>query len=917
MLYGRDRERAEIDRLLCRARSGRSGVLVLRGDAGIGKTALLDYAAETATDLRVLRGTGIEFEAELPFAFLHLLLNNELHHLEALPTVQANVLQAALGQVTATTDDRFLVGQAVLSLLAEVAGDAPLLCLVDDYQWADRASMDALLFAARRLGAEGVAIILAGADDQAADVADGLPTLRLPGLDRFASVSLVEDRVGELQAPVRDWVVSEAAGNPLALLELPELLSPAQRAGDLPVHGLPAGVEASVSPVQQVFVDRFAALPEYTQAFVLVAAAEDTGELSTVLAAAEKFGATLRDAVPAERSGLVSVDGTTVRFRHPLCRAAVYRSVPTVRQVSVHRALADVLCGPEDADRRAWHLAAGATEYDEFVADELEGAAKRAAERGGRVAVTAAYERAAQLSADRLARGRRLTAAAAAAAEAGLADRAKTLADRASTMVADPHQLAVLAQVRAGLAQAQGSHQLACDILVTGARQIGREVPETAARLLFGAASAACLAVDIAAMEKVTGLLGSLGLSRRADSLVIAEAILGVADVASGRPDSGVPVLREVLARRVDQPDRLGLNEPARIFLSLLTGDIETAHRLAVALEHDCRSRGAIGMLPDALVFLAKTQLVTGHYRDAASNANEGLRIARDTGQRQSIVHLTAILAYIAAVEGAAERCRDLVAAMRWEGPGTADTWSPGVLGLLDLGLGLREAAFDRLKVVTRLPNITIMPSLPLLVEAATALNETAHARAAYEQFAIWALATGERWPTAVMLRCRALLASGNEQEAEAVEEWFAAAVDLHQGTSQSFEHARTCLLYGEWLRRGRRRTDARTQLRAALELFERLNAKPWVIRARTELRASGETESVRTRSADPLRRLTSQEVQVVRLAAQGLSNRAIGARLFLSPRTIGYHLYKAYPKLNVANRAQLTQLLAQNRSND
>ncbi|HWD77713.1 MAG TPA: ATP-binding protein, partial [Kribbella sp.] len=301
MLYGRDRERAEIDQLLCRARGGRSGVLVLRGDAGIGKTALLDYAAETATDLRVLRGTGIEFEAELPFAFLHLLLNNELHHLEALPTVQANALQAALGQGTATTDDRFLVGQAVLSLLAEVAGDAPLLCLIDDYQWADRASMDALLFAARRLGAEGVAFLLAGADDQAADVADGMPTLRLSGLDRGASLSLVEDRVGDLQAPVRDWVVSEAAGNPLALIELPAMLSPAQRAGDLPVHGFPAGVDASVSRVQQVFADRFAALPERTQAFVLVAAAEDTGELGTVLAAAEKFGATLRDAGPAER----------------------------------------------------------------------------------------------------------------------------------------------------------------------------------------------------------------------------------------------------------------------------------------------------------------------------------------------------------------------------------------------------------------------------------------------------------------------------------------------------------------------------------------------------------------------------------------------------------------------------------------
>jgi DNA-binding CsgD family transcriptional regulator len=917
MLYGRNSQRAEIDELLRGARSGRSGVLVICGEAGIGKSALLDYAAETATGMRVLRATGIEFEAELPFAYLHLLLRRELRRLEALPAVQADALRAALGQQTATTDDRFLIGQAVLSLLCEISDEAPLLCLVDDCQWIDRASMDALLFVARRVDAEGVAILLAGRGDEAVDVVGGLPTIELSGLEREASLSLLADQAGDLETQVRDWVVTEAAGNPLALIELPAMLSPDQRAGQLPVHGFPAGTGVSVSRVQQAFADRFAALPEGAQHFVLVAAAEDTGELATVLAAAEKFGTTLRDTGHAEHSGLVSVDGSAVRFRHPLCRAAVYSSAPAARQLAVHRALADVLCGPEDADRRAWHLAAAATECDESAAHELEQAAKRAAERGGRAAVAAAYERAAQLSADRFARGRRLTAAAEAAAEAGLVDRAKGLADRAAALVTEPHQLAAVAQIRAGFAHAQGSHPLAADILVEAARRITGAAPDVAARLLFEGASAACMAVDVPAMEKITRLLGSLTRAGRPDPIPVADAILGVAEIASGRPETGVPVLRGLSARTVEQPGKLGLREPARILLSLLIGDIETGYRLAVAFEHDCRERGAIGLLPEALLFLAKAQLATGQYCDAVTNATEGLRIARDTGQRQNRVHLIAIIACIAALEGDTERCNDLVAAMRQESPLAADTWSPGVLGLLDLSLGRHVAAFERLKVVTRLPNITTMPSLPVLVEVAMTVNDISCARAAYERFAAWALETGRRWPAAVMLRCRALLAANNEDDADAVDEWFAAAVDLHEGTMAPFEHARTRLLYGEWLRRHRRRADATTQLRVARELFDRLNVRPWADRAATELRAAGDTEGVPARSTDPLRSLTAQELQVVRLAAQGLSNRAIGARLFLSPRTVGYHLYKAYPKLGVANRAQLTQLLAQYRSID
>ncbi|MFI6833617.1 ATP-binding protein [Kribbella sp. NPDC050241] len=908
MLYGRTSERAEIDQLLRRAHRGRSGVLIVRGDAGIGKTSLLEYAARSATGMRVLRGTGIESEAELPFAYLHLVLHRDLDRLDSVPLVQAEALRAALGQRSAPTDDRFLVGQAVLSLLAELADDVPVLCLVDDAHWVDRASIEALLFAARRVEAEGIAILLAGRDDLADDIAADLPEVRLAGLDREESLALVSDTAADLAPRAKEWVVDEAAGHPLALIELPQLLSPDQRAGELPAHGLPVGAGTSISRVQQSFADRFSALPAKTQYFVLVAAAEDTGELAVVLAAAEGFGATLQDIEPAEQAGLLSIQGQAVRFRHPLCRAAVYRSATTARRVAVHRSLALALAGPEAADRRAWHLAAAATEPDECVAQELEEAAKRAAQRGGRIAVAAAYERAAQLSPERSARGRRLTAAATAAADGGLADRATLLADRAAALVSDPVQLAKLAHVQASLAQMRGRHRLACDLLLAAAQDVGADAPDAAARLLFSAMSAAWLACDLSAMEAATRLIESMNLTERAKVLPVAKALRGVADIAEGRPESGVPLLHDLLAMVHEQPQGLGLRERARVGLYLLTGDIETGHQVALALEHDCRTRGAIGVLPDALLFLAKSQLLTGHHRDAVANATEGLRIARDTGQRHSIGPLTAILAYVAAVEGQAHPCNEYVETIKRESPDPVDLWSPSLLGLLELGLGRYESAYGRLEGQIQSSNLMTLPNLPILVEVAVALGERGCAQIACDEFAAWAVATGEPWPLAVMMRCRALVGSDHE-----VERSFSEAVALHQGGAHPFEHARTRLLFGEWLRRQRRRSDARGHLRAALELFDLLDARPWAGRARTELRAAGEAESVPAPRIDPLRRLTPQELQVARLAAQGLSNPAIGARLFLSPRTVAYHLYKAYPKLGVANRAQLTLLLAQN----
>ncbi|MEV8635502.1 AAA family ATPase [Streptosporangium sp. NPDC051023] len=889
MLYGRAAEQAVIDRLLSDARAGRSGALLMRGEPGIGKTALLDYAA--TADMRVIRGTGVESEAELPFAGLHLLLRPVLDRLGALPEQQERALRAAFGLASVQAGDQLLVGLAVLSLLSELAEDGPLLVLVDDAHWLDRASTDALLLAARRLDAEGVALILAAREPF---TAQGIAELPVGGLDQAAAAALLGTGVSPV---VRYRVLAEARGNPLALIELPKAAP-----GDgtaLPLTGR----------VQEAFLGQVRRLPEATQGLLAVASAEDTGDLGVVLRAAAGFGDFLEDLHPAESADLVRVDAGTMTFRHPLVRAAVYQGIPPSLRLAVHRALAEALDGPDDADRRAWHLAMAATGPDEGVAAELEHTAARASDRSGYAVATAAYERAARLSVLPDAQARRLTLAAETAACAGELDRAGSLAERGTRQLAmlpgdgteqagdetghsgrpgdDGDRAALrarLTHVRATADFLRGRPRTAYEALLENAAAAGGT---RAARMLFQALHTAWY-LGAPEVGRATARLGALSLPE-GDPLAPVVVFITSALSRGETPPSLTDVVAEARAAGAESPRDL----VQACGIGLAVGQDEEVHETARTLVAEARALGNIGVLPTLLFFLAETELFHGRHRDALTTATESLRIARDAGQVQWATQMNAFLAYLAALEGEEERCRGLVDEAL-VGGSAGSGWTAWALGTLDLGHGRVEAALSRLEPMSDGYQVSETRCVPDLVEAAVRLGAPERAAVAFARYREWARATRRPWAEALVLRCRALL--------EDSEEHFTAALRLG---GRPFERARTELLYGEWLRRTRRKADARTHLRTALETFERLGTTPWAGRARAELNATGSTAPA-TPAPGVLARLTPQELQIVRLAAQGMSNRDIAAQLFLSPRTVGYHLYKAYPKLGVASRGEL-----------
>ncbi|MCW3815938.1 AAA family ATPase [Micromonospora sp. DR5-3] len=886
MLHGRAGEQATIERLLAQARSGRSAALVIRGPAGIGKSALLDHAAALAEGMRVLRGVGVESEATLPFAALHLLLRTGLDRIHTLPDAQATALNAALGLGDTAPESRFLVGLATLSLLTELAGDGALLCLIDDAQWADEASLDALLFAARRLEAEGVVMIFAA---RAGFPAVGLPELRLGGLDRAAAAALLP---ADLPPQVRERLIDESDGNPLALIELPAALSAEQRAGRLS----PVGAMPVADRVQEAFQAQIAALPEPARTALLIAAADGSGELETLVAA----GATLDGLGAAERSRLIEIKGTAVGFRHPLIRAAAYQSAPATRRLAVHRALADSLTSSpavDAADRRAWHLAAAALGPDEDIARELAEAAERARTRGGHAAIAAAYERAAELTADPVRRSGRLAAAALAASDAGLMDRAAALADRATPDVDDPDMIAALIQVRAHREFELGTPLAAGRIIMDGVPRLAARSAERATWLLVEAIRCAWFAGDTPLAEEAAASLRDLP---RIDSPLVTGA-LGLTRLLGGDIGGGITLMAEA----VDAHQNAGLGVPGLTFtasLCLALDRAALAEAITGGVMADCQQNGMIGWLANALQDHGFAQGWLGRYGEAAATLNAGLRLATDLGHEHRISHLTCSLAWVLAHLADAQGCRAKAEAgvTRADKQGMVLAAAIGrwALGLLDLGLGRPDAALAQLQAIP-VTSIAVL-SAPDQIEAAVRSGQPAQAAEPLARYLAWARHVRQPSSDAIALRCRALV---EENEAH-----FARAVQLHDDT-QPYELARTRLAYGEWLRRARRRSDARLQLRGALEIFDRLGSGLWADRARAELRATGDVPAAPRKAGDPLSVLTPQERQVVRLAAGGASNRDIAAQLFLSPRTVGYHLYKAFPKLGVTSRAQLAAI--------
>ncbi|MEO3876488.1 AAA family ATPase [Nonomuraea sp. B12E4] len=863
MLRGRDTELAELERLVERARSGQSGILVLRGEAGIGKSAVLDQLERQVCELQVLRATGVEAEATLPFAGLHMLLRPVLDHLDALPGVQDSALRSALGLGEATNESRFLVGLAVLSLLSELAARRPILCLIDDAHWLDAASADALLFVARRLAADGVAMVFATRDGFDAP---GLPELRLGGLDRAAAAEVLAERFPGMAASVRDRVVRESGGNPLALIELPAGLSAEQRAGrDVMPGALPATDRVLAS-----FGAQIDELPEQARLAVLVTAAEASGDLGTVLQAARALGAGLEDLDVAERAGLLRISGVSIGFRHPLIRSAAYQRAPLSLRLAVHQALA----GAVDAERRVWHQAAAATAPDEAIAARLEEAARAAADRGGMATSASIFEQAALLSPGSAERSRRMTLAARAAVASGRTEQAAALAERATELGGNPELNAGLAMVRASVAFERGTPQGAAQLLADRAEPIVGEDPGLALTMLTMAATNAWPLGEDDAVRRVARLAGSFPGRT-------AQAIGALARLVDEDYAGGLPALAALVAAERAQPQESAL---ARIFVTsaaLFLGDDEAVGELATADVIRCRNQGLAGALPVTLHALAHAQLMAGRHRDASATVAEAIELATDTGQSHRIGQLNAITARIAAIEGDPERCH-----------------VPAHRGLLNLTMGRHEQA------LRDLDGATPVFDAPDLVEAAVRAEAPDRAAGAYARFTAWAEAADRPWAHAVALRCRGLLSP-----AEEAGEHYARAVRLHRQGGRPFERARTELLHGEWLRRARHRAEARSPLRSALQIFERLGAAPWAERARAELRATGGSAPA-DRPTDALAVLTPQELQIVRLAAAGVSNRDIAAQLFLSHRTVEYHLYKAYPKLGVGSRQELAALV-------
>ena len=899
LLYGRAGEQSVIAGLLTAAQEGRSATLMVRGEPGIGKTALLDYAAAAAgaAGFQIVRSTGVECEAELSFAGLHVLLGSALGKLASLPEPQRDALAGAFGLQSPGFRDRFLVGLAVLSLLAELAEDGPLLCLVDDAHWLDRASAEALMFAARRLDAEGIAVIFAARSHDDSFSAPGLPVLRLGELDADSAAALLDEHGLGLPAAIRRRILGEARGNPLGLIELCLVY-----ADHAPAAG-PGGEGPPLTDrLRQAFEGQVRRLPDDAQTLLLIAAAEDSGDLRVLLDAADALGIPATAMSPAEQARMIGLAGDTVTFRHPLVRAAVYQATTLSQRLAVHRALAGALSSEADADRRAWHLAAAATGPDEEVAAELERTAGEAQARSGYAAAAAALERAVQLTTDPVTLARRLASAAEARAEIGDFDHARDLAARAAGETADPIIAARLANVRARADVAQGRLPAAHRQLINGAASIADLDPLLAVRMLMYAMHVAWFPGNRRRVTDTADRLKAAGGLLPGPLTPLIQLMLRVAEQAADEPGKGRPSLAQLLA----QARRTRAGKPYDLtmiaLVALVIGRTSEARDMLEALATDARLQGRIGWLPTLLTTLAQALLFEGWHCDALASATEALRIAQDTGQAQWVSELNGILAYLAAVEGDLDRCR-ILADAALAAPGNhitsaAKPWVHWALGLLDLGHGRPDIALVQLETVWHGPasyHASALRSIADLVEAGVRLGQPERVAQPLAAFLAWAQRADTPSTDALAERCRALVA-GDDPEPH-----YLAALGQHD---ESFEQARTQLLYGAWLRRSRRKAEARTQLRAALDYLDRIGATPWAEQARAELTATGVKAP---RPVQPgLPRLTPQELQVARLAAQGLSNRDIAAQLFLSPRTVGYHLYKAYPKLGITSRGEL-----------
>jgi DNA-binding CsgD family transcriptional regulator len=896
----RDRrpEREVLKRVLDAARAGESRALVLRGEPGVGKSALLDYLVEQASGCRVARAAGVESEMELAFAGVHQLCAPMLGHLQNLPAPQRAALRTAFGLGAGSVPNRFLVGLAVLSLLADVAEEHPLLCLVDDQQWLDQASAQVLGFVARRLAAESIGLVFAARVP--GDEVAGLPELVVEGLPEAEARTLLDAAMtGPLDASVRDRLVAETGGNPLALLELPRGLTPAELAGGF---ALPDALLLS-GRIEESFRRRLEALPEETRCLLRVAAAEPVGDPVLVWRAAERLGVGTHAAAPAAEAGLLEV-GARVRFRHPLVRSAAYRSGSPQQRQDVHRALAEVTDPKLDPDRRAWHLAHAAPGPEEDVAAELERSAGRAQARGGLAAAAAFLQRSVALTRDPARRADRALAAAQANFQAGAFDTALGLLATAEAGALDEFQRTRADLLRGHVVFASGLASNAPSLFLNAARRLERFDLQLARETYLSAWGAAAFAGTDELLEicrAARALPPPAGDPRPLNVLLDGLALLITEGCAAATPTLQ-RAATAIANLRVDEVLRWGWMATAA---SAAVWDFEGMRAITERTVQIIRDAGALAQLPFPLAVLGALTVWSGDFAGATSLIAEADSLAAVTGTPMVPLAALSLLARRGREAEASALITDTIEQAAAVGQAIAATNAHWAAAVLYNGLGRYDLAASAAEKATSYPFelYDSMWALPELVEGAARAGEVELARTALERLAETTQPCGTDFGLGIEARSRALL-----NDSATADELYREAVHRLSRTRLRPELARAQLLYGEWLRREGRRVDAREQLRVAYDLFAAIGMEAFAERARRELLATG--ERVRKRTVETRGELTAQEALIARLARDGLSNPEIGARLFLSARTVKYHLAKVFTKLDISSRAQLHRVL-------